>query len=417
MGEREVASSDLLRRVVAAADVADLVDDMMATLRTEMGTQLRDLSGPDLRSLCDSTVRTLLRCIAGVRQLSELELETVVRSGIGRLVPELSLHTGIRFAQASNRALRRRLVDGLTAMDISPQERTDLAARLGAATLMLSSQITATTAHAYLTGPRDISGGREADRSILDLLEGRADAPEVTPGPLREAGFVPGAAHIVVVAAPRAGQDEMDLDEVAEAVRARLDRGARRPLVVVGEDQVVGILSVDGQGGEASWAADRLRHVASHAPIVVAVGRAEPGIGGIERSYAQAQATIELLRGSGSPAAVLGYDESLPYLLLRNVPQLAAEVYRSTIAPLLHADPEASERLVDTIRAYLAEGGNLSEAGKDLSVHRATLYRRIDRIAEVTGKRLDDPGQALLFALGLRVMDLLGHGPVRRKHG
>lgn len=413
----QLAVSDLLARVVAEAEIRDLVDDMVATLRAEMGTQLKDLTASDLQGLCDPTVRTLLRCIGEVRPLSVLELEAIVRTGIGQLAPTVSLHTGIRFAQAGNRSLRRRLVDQLTSMDFAPQERTDLAAKLGAATLMLTSQITAAIARAFLMGPREDPEVRETDRGVLDLLEGRVVSPEDVPGPLREAGFVPGAAHVVVVAALRNTQDDADLAGSAESVRAGLDRGARRPLVVVHGDRIVGVLSVDGEAGESAWATERLRGlVDSGAPIMAAVGRPERGIEGIGRSYAQAREAMELLRESGGPTAVIGYEECLPYLLLRHAPHLATEVYRSTIAPLLQADPGASERLVDTIRAYLAEGGNLSEAGKDLSVHRATLYRRIDRIAEVTGKRLDDPGQALLFALGLRVLDLLGQGSTGHAH-
>jgi purine catabolism regulator len=87
-------------------------------------------------------------------------------------------------------------------------------------------------------------------------------------------------------------------------------------------------------------------------------------------------------------------------------PELARYI-EDELGPLLKHDAKAASGLLPTLRTYLACDGNKSQAAQQLFVQRRTLYYRLDRIASLLGRSLDDPDtrQALIFAV--RGHDLL----------
>ncbi len=94
-------------------------------------------------------------------------------------------------------------------------------------------------------------------------------------------------------------------------------------------------------------------------------------------------------------------------LLLRDSGELAPFVER-TLGPL-HADARAGEALIETLDAFFACNGNLSEAARRLHLHRNSLLYRLNRAHELLGYDLDDPERRLTLQLaikGRRVLDL-----------
>ena len=87
-------------------------------------------------------------------------------------------------------------------------------------------------------------------------------------------------------------------------------------------------------------------------------------------------------------------------------PILAADgLTNGAVYALLAADPQG--RLVETLEAYLREGGAGSAAAKALHIHRTTLYYRLDRVREITGLDLDDGDVRMALQLGLGAHRLL----------
>jgi DNA-binding PucR family transcriptional regulator len=70
-------------------------------------------------------------------------------------------------------------------------------------------------------------------------------------------------------------------------------------------------------------------------------------------------------------------------------------------------DP-AHAPLVDTLEAYLDRAGDAKATAEALSLHRATLYYRLNRIEEITGARLKTGEDRLALHLGLRLARLSG---------
>ncbi|WP_406230491.1 PucR family transcriptional regulator [Nocardia sp. NBC_01009] len=87
-------------------------------------------------------------------------------------------------------------------------------------------------------------------------------------------------------------------------------------------------------------------------------------------------------------------------------PELARYI-EDEIGPVLKHDAKSTSPLLPTLRAYLTCDGNKSLTAQALFVQRRTLYYRLDRIASLLGRSLDEPDarQALVFAV--RGHDLL----------
>ncbi|HEV2461434.1 MAG TPA: helix-turn-helix domain-containing protein [Ktedonobacterales bacterium] len=94
-------------------------------------------------------------------------------------------------------------------------------------------------------------------------------------------------------------------------------------------------------------------------------------------------------------------------LALRDDGSLAPFVERS-LAPLL-ANARNGDALVQTLDAFFACNGNLSEAARRLHLHRNSLIYRLNRARELLGRDLDDPELRLALQLaikGRRVLEL-----------
>jgi len=84
------------------------------------------------------------------------------------------------------------------------------------------------------------------------------------------------------------------------------------------------------------------------------------------------------------------------------VDETVAALARAALAPAADHDRRRGELLVPTLRAYLAAGGNVSEAARRVGVHVNTLRYRLGRLGEI-GVDLDDPEVRFAIDLALRL--------------
>jgi sugar diacid utilization regulator len=68
----------------------------------------------------------------------------------------------------------------------------------------------------------------------------------------------------------------------------------------------------------------------------------------------------------------------------------------------------ANAPLVDTLETYLELAGDARATAEALTLHRATLYHRLNRIEKLTGARLKTGDDRLALHLGLRLARLSG---------
>ncbi len=132
--------------------------------------------------------------------------------------------------------------------------------------------------------------------------------------------------------------------------------------------------------------------------------------GQIQRSAAEARDAAHLgERRHGPGHLALPSDLGVYQLLLalRDSGRLAPFVER-TLAPLL-ADSRFGDALVETLDAFFACNGNVSQAKDRLHLHRNSLIYRLNRARELLGRDLDDPELRLALQLaikGRRVLEL-----------
>ena len=88
---------------------------------------------------------------------------------------------------------------------------------------------------------------------------------------------------------------------------------------------------------------------------------------------------------------------------LANSPDLVP--FGELVRPLVAQDLARRSDLVRTLRAYFAAGGNASEAADRMFLHRNSMLYRLERIQELTGLNLKDPGVALALQLGLLTLE------------
>jgi purine catabolism regulator len=151
--------------------------------------------------------------------------------------------------------------------------------------------------------------------------------------------------------------------------------------------------------------AERLLAHYPKAYLMIGIGR--PAVGPAHWLQSQQQARESLRLGKewkGSPVTYFG-DLGLYQLLttLGNNGE-AGRFYRRTLGRLISHDDTKNAELVETLEAFFACHGNLSQTAHRLHIHRNTLTYRLEQISQITQLNLDDPDArfSLQFALKLR---------------
>lgn len=89
-------------------------------------------------------------------------------------------------------------------------------------------------------------------------------------------------------------------------------------------------------------------------------------------------------------------DYRLYYMLQKAGEDIPVQYLKpAVIITLEEYDRGKNAELCLTLRTYLQNNQNDSRTAEQLHIHRTTLYRRLERINQLTGLRLDDPGTIL----------------------
>jgi sugar diacid utilization regulator len=140
--------------------------------------------------------------------------------------------------------------------------------------------------------------------------------------------------------------------------------------------------------------------------LVVGVGAPRADLVEARASWQEARLAARVCEAVPTLGPVAVWPELGVYRLLACGPEtaLAGAVLDAAVLRLLdHGDRE----LVDTATTYLGHGGNVQQTAASLSVHRQTVYYRLQRIELVTGLDLSRGDQRLLLQLGLTLAPLL----------
>ncbi|MFI6689001.1 helix-turn-helix domain-containing protein [Streptomyces sp. NPDC050485] len=140
-----------------------------------------------------------------------------------------------------------------------------------------------------------------------------------------------------------------------------------------------------------------------------AVGLEVP-IGDASDSLRWARQVLELAESGviESDCATLNCADHLVTLWLHSDPALLDHLARRELAPLDALTPGRRDRLIETLRTWLATRGTAAHMGELLDVHPQTVRYRMRTLESVFGDRLTDPEHRFATELVLRARDL-GH--------
>ena len=153
---------------------------------------------------------------------------------------------------------------------------------------------------------------------------------------------------------------------------------------------------------------DQVTKRAPSAQFIIGIGR--PAVAPSEWLRSQQQARESWRLGKewrGAPVTYFG-DLGLYQLLtsLGSNPE-SARFYRKTLGQLMTHDDNRNAELVDTLEAFFACHGNVSQTSSRLHIHRNTLSYRLERIESIANLDLNDPDARFSLQLALKLRPLM----------
>jgi hypothetical protein len=140
--------------------------------------------------------------------------------------------------------------------------------------------------------------------------------------------------------------------------------------------------------------------------LVAGIGAPRPDLAEARASWVEARLAARTGQAEPRLGPVAAWPELGVYRLLACGPEAALS--GAVLDPAVLALLETGDReLIATASAYLAAAGSVQETAAALSVHRQTVYYRLQRIEQVTGLDLSRGDHRLSLHLGLTLAPLL----------
>jgi DNA-binding PucR family transcriptional regulator len=133
--------------------------------------------------------------------------------------------------------------------------------------------------------------------------------------------------------------------------------------------------------------------------VLVAFGRPAEGLAGFRSSHAEALQAARIASLAGGTAVTSYTKVELVSLLADDLPRARAFVTGQLGALASTAEP--SQRLRETVLAFLASGGSATRVAKELYVHQNTVAYRVKRAEEMLGRKVTENPIELTCALKL----------------
>ncbi len=148
---------------------------------------------------------------------------------------------------------------------------------------------------------------------------------------------------------------------------------------------------------KARFIHDTLRLIQQGTEVTLGIGQYYQGLGGLRKSFQDAKLALTVGSKVWGRGKVYHVKQVGMFITLANISQdRKAELAHQILHPLLR-----DQQLYKTVREFLASGLNLTEASKNLHIHRNTLIYRLDKTKKLINldpRHFDD---ALQIKLGL----------------
>ena len=248
------------------------------------------------------------------------------------------------------------------------------------------------------------SSAASGSQTVIAILDGQSVDPTVASQRLR---YELGRQHVGFVA----WFDPADsVDHPIEALEAALDEvvgriGLGRPFT-----HALGLSSVAGWAGAHDEIPAEALAEAAGDPSVAGTARmaaGDPGVGleGFRRTHAEAMDARRVAGLAAAPPGSLTLHHSVALVAMATADLDRARSFSKRNLGGL-ADDAGSDRLSETLRAYLDAGGSHGRAAQKLGIHENTVRYRVRQAEEILARPVGPQDLDLRVALSLADLDL-----------
>lgn len=241
---------------------------------------------------------------------------------------------------------------------------------------------------------------RARAQTLLDLLGTQRIAPGEVSAHLRLLGADPGLPTTAMVVARTGGSADDDVPAIMYALARR-----GRQLVVGGRSDE-GIVLVNGKVSRQALT-DELRALVTNRPgmrVAAGISDATASVSQLGEALETARRGMESARYGEGPVSVMSVaDVDSHELLLAQLPVSVRRSFREhLLGPIIEYDARHGSELLRTLDVFLETCGSWQRTADELYVHVNTLRYRMQRIEELTGRRMSSMRDRTDLYLALR---------------
>lgn len=356
------------------------------------------VSTDDLRRSCRDNIARVLELISSPDRdpdgPGQAEYYDAARAtGRRRAEQRVPLDTVLRSFRLGGRLLWEALIDQAREDGAGDSEGLlEAATRVWEVVDATSAQVAA----AYHATERELLRADDRHRATLwdGLLDGRARHPGFAHEAARIIGVPVTGRYAVVVADARSGNER-----ISRRIERRLAADEIHSAWQISADGLVGLLVLGRAEPEVALRGLREILVApAGLSLVVA------GLAGVEVAYRQALVARRTIASETVEVAAL--EDRLPEAILLGSPELAEQLVRLWLGPLITVPAAERRLLLSTLDTWVTTGGSIKNTAELEHCHRNTVLNRLRRIHAITGHDFTDSAARLEASLALRAARL-----------
>jgi len=146
--------------------------------------------------------------------------------------------------------------------------------------------------------------------------------------------------------------------------------------------------------------------------LIIGIGRGIYDLFDIRKSFLEAQESISLQKILPVRTNIIFYENQSVFRLLLSIksPDQIQDFFSSTIKKLVDYDTEKGTDLLHTLDVFLGAQMNVSNAAKEMFLHRNTLAYRVEKIQSILQVDFTNSEEILKLQLGLRIWRIMQLG-------